>query len=136
MISLAKLRSTGAGCFDLLSCIFDIGPSEFQVFMEMRTGQWIDLDTVAASLNKSRTSVFKALQRLVSLGLVYREARNVRSGGQYHVYSMADRKIIKKIAQERVSEIEISLKSLVDRLDVELEQKCGISVTKVQDLRL
>ncbi|MHB8395596.1 MAG: helix-turn-helix domain-containing protein [Thermoplasmataceae archaeon] len=128
MISLNKLGSTDASCFDLLSCIFEIGPSDFEVFTSLKTGKWVDLDSVAESIGKGRTSVFKSLQRLVGLGLVYRESRNLKSGGQYHVYTMADFSGIKKIAQERVKVIESALDSLLEKLDDDLMQKCGLTL--------
>ncbi len=127
MISLNKLGSRNASCFDLLSCIFEIGASDFEIFTSLKVNLWQDLDMISGKVGKNRTSVFKALQRLVSIGLAYRESRNLKAGGKYHVYCMADSMSIKKLAEARVTDIELSLNSLLERLDSDLTLKCGLS---------
>ena len=43
--------------------------------------------TSSLSLKKDRSTVYRALQRLVTSGLAFRDTKTIERGGYYHVYT-------------------------------------------------
>ena len=48
------------------------------------------LDGISKEVDRDRTTTFRSLQKLVSLGLCVKETKTIKEGGYYHVYSAVD----------------------------------------------
>lgn len=122
MESINQLTKKGASCTDLLTCLYNLKPTDLEVLQAVATNPNATLDQIAAKVQKDRSSIHRCLSKLVSINLVNKQTRTIKGGGYYHTYSMLDPALIKKHARERVKEITESLQQLIDNFDSDFEK--------------
>ncbi len=122
MDSINLLTRKGASCADLLTCLYNLKPSDLEVLAELAKNENATLDQIAKIVQKDRSSVHRCLSKLVSINLVNRQSKSLKGGGYYHTYAMLDPTTIKKHALERVKEITESLTALVDSFELDLQK--------------
>ncbi len=122
MDSINRLTKKGACCTDLLTCLYNLKPTDMEVLLAVAKDENASLDQIARVVGKDRSSVHRCLSKLVSVDLVNRESKSLKGGGYYHTYAMIDPIIIKKHAHERVREITESLEVLIDRFELDLQK--------------
>ncbi len=122
MDSINRLTKKGACCTDLLTCLYDLKPTDMEALLAVAKNENASLDQIARVVRKDRSSVHRCLSKLVSVDLVNRESKSLKGGGYYHTYAMIDPIIIKKHAHERVREITESLEVLIDRFELDLQK--------------
>ena len=122
MESINLLTKKGASCTDLLTCLYNLKPSDLEALLALAKNENATLDQIAKILQKDRSSVHRCLSKLVSINLVNRQSKSLKGGGYYHTYAMLDPATIKKHALERVKEITESLETLVDSFESDLQK--------------
>ncbi len=122
MESINLLTRKGASCTDLLTCLYNLKPSDTEVLLTLAKKENSTLDQIAKILQKDRSSVHRCLSKLVSINLVSKQTQSLKGGGYYHTYAMLDPATIQKHALERVKEITESLKALVDSFELDLQK--------------
>jgi predicted transcriptional regulator len=124
MDSIQSLTRRGATCQDLLSCLYNLKPTDMQVLLEVAKNENATLTQIAEQVHRDRSSTHRCLSKLVSIGLVHKQTETLKGGGYYHVYSMTEPDQIKEYARQRVKEITDSLESLIENFDLKkhLEQ--------------
>ncbi len=122
MESINQLTRKGATCTDLLTCLYNLKPSDLEVLLAVAKNENATLDQIAKIVKKDRSSVHRCLSKLVSINLVNKQTKSLKGGGYYHTYAMLDPQTIKKHALERVKEIAESLEALVDSFERDLQK--------------
>ncbi len=59
-------------------------------------------------MDRDKSTTFRSLQKLVTIGLVVKETRTIKYGGYFHVYSAVDRETFKKETERKVKELQKS----------------------------
>jgi predicted transcriptional regulator len=122
MDSINQLTRKGASCTDLLTCLYNLKPSDLEILLALAKNENSTLDQIAKIVQKDRSSVHRCLSKLVSINLVNKQSKSLKGGGYYHSYAMLDPATIKKHALERVKEITESLELLVDSFELDLQK--------------
>ena len=122
MENINLLTRKGSSCTDLLTCLYNLKPSDLEVLLTLAKNENATLDQIAKIVQKDRSSVHRCLSKLVSINLVNRQSKSLKGGGYYHTYAMLDPATIKKHALERVKEITESLEALVDSFELDLQK--------------
>ncbi len=122
MESINLLTRKGASCTDLLTCLYNLKPSDLEVLVALAKNENSTLDQIAKIVQKDRSSVHRCLSKLVSINLVNKQSKSLKVGGYYHTYAMLDPATIKKHALERVKEITESLEALVDSFELDIQK--------------
>ncbi len=122
MESINLLTRKGASCTDLLTCLYNLKPTDLEVLQTVAKNPNATLDQIAAKVQKDRSSVHRCLSKLLSINLVNKQTKTIKGGGYYHTYSMLDPALIKKHARERVKEITESLQTLIDNFESDFEK--------------
>ena len=122
MDSINLLTRKGASCTDLLTCLYNLKPSDLEVLLTLAKNENATLDQIAKIVQKDRSSVHRCLSKLVSINLVNKQSKSLKGGGYYHTYAMLDPATIKKHALERVKEITESFEALVDNFESDLQK--------------
>ena len=122
MESINLLTKKGACCTDLLTCLYNLKPSDLEILLALAKNENATLDQIAKMVQKDRSSVHRCLSKLVSINLVTKQSKSIKGGGYYHTYVMLDPETIKKHALERVKEITESLEKLVDNFELDLQK--------------
>ena len=122
MESINLLTRKGASCTDLLTCLYNLKPSDLEVLLALAKNENATLDQIAKIVQKDRSSVHRCLSKLVSINLANKQSKSLKGGGYYHTYAMLDPITIKKHALERVKEITKSLEALIESFEVDLQK--------------
>lgn len=83
-------------CHDLVQCAFSLGDFEVEVYESLIKAGPVRADELANRIGKDRSTVYRALQKLMSCGMVYRETKSIERGGYYHVYKAISREKLKQ----------------------------------------
>jgi len=114
--SLSIITANNATCKDLLSCLYDLSSSDMTILaLLLREGKPKTLDELANSMDRDRGTVFRSLQKLVSLGFCTKQTVNLKEGGYKHLYNTAGIEQIERNAEQRIEEIQSSLGRLMKK---------------------
>ena len=91
------------------------------VFNVLKANGTMTLDQLSQKIQRNRSTVFKSLQRLVSVGLVYKTPKTLQAGGKYYEFHVNDPSVIKKRAEGVVMDIQSSMKKLLNNLEADLK---------------
>jgi predicted transcriptional regulator len=114
--SLSIITASNATCKDLLSCLYDLSSSDMALLaILLKEGKPRTLDELADSMDRDRGTIFRSLQRLVSLGFCTKQTVNLKEGGYRHLYSTTGVESIERNAEQRIEEIQSSLTRLMKK---------------------
>jgi predicted transcriptional regulator len=82
-------------CHDLVQCAFSLGEFEVEVYYKLIDSGPLRADELASKIGKDRSTVYRALQKLMTCGMVYRETKNIDRGGYYHVYKAISKDMLR-----------------------------------------
>ncbi len=117
MFQLSTLSRKNATCSDLLRCVFGMKDFEERLIYVIAKRGTSTLDALAEDTGRDRSTVHRALSRLVSLGICYRQVVSLRGGGYVHEYSLMDVDSISSSMRQRVEELKKSLDRLAENFD-------------------
>lgn len=100
MVSSQKMLSGEATCDDIIQCLFSLNKFENAVLQKLHEKGSTRSDELAEELGKDRSTIHRALQKLLSCGLCYKETNTIPQGGYYHVYTAIPAEQIKKKAED------------------------------------
>lgn len=121
--SLTLLTAEGATCKDLLACVYDLSSTDTTLLaLLLREGRPKTLDELAASMERDRGTVFRSLQRLVSLGFCTKRTVNLKEGGYRHLYNSVGVEKIEENAEKRIADIQSSLKRLLGKFSKDIRE--------------
>ncbi|MFB6141106.1 MAG: helix-turn-helix domain-containing protein [Halosimplex sp.] len=89
--SIGDLLRKDMECEGLLECLHglkDLDRRCFEVLVE--SDEPLTVDEVAERVDRERSTAYRAVQRLLRVGLIGKEQVNYDDGGYYHVYHAAD----------------------------------------------
>ena len=121
-MDIQQITKKGATCQDLLSCLYNLKPTDVEVLRTVAKNPNATLDNIAEKVQRDRSSVHRCLSKLLSANLVTKETKTIKGGGYYHTYTMIEPEQIKKHAKERVKEITESLEGLIDSFEVNFKK--------------
>lgn len=110
-----KMIGDVSTCQDLVQCAFSIGDFEVQVYYQLLKSGPERADELAAKIGKDRSTVYRALQKLMSCGMVYRETKSIERGGYYHVYKAISREMLKKRLEQCVNDWYSRMQEVLNR---------------------
>ncbi len=122
MDNLQSLTKKNATCKDLLSCLYNLKPTDLEVLLVVAKNDDATLDRIAEKMQLDRSSVHRILSKLLSANLVTRQTKTIKGGGYYHTYTMVEPDKIKMHAKEQVKEITESLEALIDHFETDLKK--------------
>lgn len=121
MDNLQLLTRKEATCQDLLTCLYNLKPTDTEIFLHVATTPNATINKIAEQINRDRSSVHRCLQKLVSAGLVHKQTKTIKCGGYYHIYIATEPEKIKQDARNKVKEITESLERLIDNFGPQIK---------------
>ncbi|MCG7844300.1 MAG: helix-turn-helix domain-containing protein [Methanomassiliicoccales archaeon] len=86
-------------CQDLVQCAYSLNGFEVEVYeMLLETGP-VNANELADLMGKDRSTVYRALQKMMTCGMVFRETRSIARGGYFHVYKAISRSDLREKLQ-------------------------------------
>ncbi len=87
MVEPQKILSGEASCRDIVKCMYGLSDFELVLYKKLTKQGPLKADALAPAFKKDRSTIYRALQKLVAAGLAFRETKSIDRGGYYHVYS-------------------------------------------------
>jgi predicted transcriptional regulator len=87
MVEPQKILSGQATCRDIVKCMYGLSDFELAIYRRLVKQGPLRADDLAPVVKKDRSTVYRALQGLVSAGLAFRDTKTIDRGGYYHIYS-------------------------------------------------
>src|SRR5512136_1901537 len=87
MVEPQKILSGDASCRDIVKCLFRLTDFELAIYKKLVRQGPLKADDLAPVVKKDRSTVYRALQKLVSSGMAFRDTKSIDRGGYYHVYA-------------------------------------------------
>ena len=108
---------------DLFIQLYDLSPLDLEIlFMLIRNkSKSITLEEASKEVDRDRSTTFRSLQKLVSLGLCVKETKTIKEGGYYHVYSPVDMQTFKVETEKRVKGLQKSLDRLLKKFEDDMQ---------------
>jgi predicted transcriptional regulator len=110
---------------DLFIQLYDLSPPELDILFMLISREKeepMTLDEVSKEMDRDRSTMFRSLQKLVTLGLLVKETKTIKDGGYFHVYSAVDRETFKRETERRVKELQKSLDRLLKKFESDMQQ--------------
>ncbi len=87
MVEPQKILSGQATCRDIVKCIYGLSDFEIVIYRKLVKQGPLKADDLAPVMKKDRSTIYRALQKLVAAGLAFRETKTIDRGGYFHVYT-------------------------------------------------
>jgi predicted transcriptional regulator len=91
-----KMIHSVSDCKDLVQCAFSLNEFEVEVFNRLTDAGAKRADDLADLMGKDRSTIYRALQKLMTCGMCFRETKSIERGGYYHVYRAISRDELKQ----------------------------------------
>jgi predicted transcriptional regulator len=122
--ALTRINSTVR---DLFIYLYNLSPLELDILLTLITKSSnnnkssMTLEELTRELDRDKSTVFRSLQKLVSLGICLKETRTIKEGGLYHVYSAIDIESFKLETEKRVKELEKSFNRILKKFEADMQ---------------
>ena len=122
--SIATLTRVNSTVKDLFVYLYNLSTLETDLILllMLNSKNPMTLEQVSNQLNRDKSTVFRSLQKLVSLGIVTKETRTIKEGGYFHVYSAIDTKTFKTQTEKKVKELEASFQRILRKFEDNMQE--------------
>lgn len=118
--SLTRMNST---IKDLFIYIYDLSPLDLDIlFLLTKNKKAMSLEDIIKEVDRDKSTVFRSLQKLVTLGICFKETKTIKEGGYYHVYSAIDVKQFKIQTEKKVKELEASFHRILRKFEDNMQE--------------
>ena len=110
---------------DLFIQLYDLSPLDLDILFMLiskKNKEAMTLDKVSKEIDRDRSTTFRSLQKLVTLGLCIKETKTIKEGGYYHVYSVVDMETFKIETERRVRDLQRSLDRLLKKFENDMQK--------------
>ena len=118
-----KIFSGAATCEDIMQCFFNLNEFEITLYKRLLTEGPQRSDDLARKVKKDSSTVYRALQKLISCGICFRETKTIRRGGYFHVYTAVNPDIVRKKIQDFINQWNTSMKKAIQEFDEKFLKK-------------
>jgi predicted transcriptional regulator len=109
----AKVDDGSLTCYDLMRCMFNLNATEAKVLRSLQGTEPTTAAGVAEIIERDRSTTYRALEKLVSTGLVYKERRGGEVRGYSNVYSSVSEIELVRKAETMLDDCYSRIKSIL-----------------------
>ena len=118
-----KIFSGAATCEDIMQCFFNLNEFEIMLYKRLFAEGPKRSDDLARKVKKDSSTVYRALQKLISCGICFRETKTIQRGGYFHVYTAVNPDIVRKKIQDFINQWNTSMKKAIQEFDEKFLKK-------------
>ena len=116
--SLAEMLRSDMECEGLLECFHGLKTLDKRCFEVLVGAEGpLTIDDLAETVDRERSTVYRAVQRLFNAGLIQKEQINYDQGGYYHVYKPADPQAIRGDMQRLLNDWYAKMGQLIQEFE-------------------
>jgi len=117
--AIAKILSGNGTCKDVLKCLFGLGEFEMTVYKGLCKAGTSRADELAPYLKRDKSTVYRALQKLVLASIVVKETGTLKRGGHFHRYTAVPPEEIREKIKNCTDEWFESVKAAIEKFDIQ-----------------
>jgi predicted transcriptional regulator len=103
--------------------LYDLSPLDLDLlFYLVKHKKPMTLEELSTIADRDKSTTFRSLQKLVSLGICTKETKTIKEGGYYHVYSAIDIKTFKLETEKKVKELEASFHRILRKFEDNMQE--------------
>lgn len=121
MQPLAKRWSPPMSCSEMLRNMLNLSETELRVYRLLLSSIGQRVSEVAGLIGRDRSLVQKALQNLMSAGLITRRTEKLKNGGYYYTYDAIAPSQVKKELERCIEEWHDSMLESLRRFEEEMK---------------
>lgn len=125
-----RLLNGSRGCTDLLRCVYELNQLETAAYVALLDREGARMEELTDLLDRDRSTVHRAVQRLLDLQLAERETVPMRGGGYYHRYRATSPDKVRQLVEARLKSFEDAVRSSLDSFEEDLYQKISENGTE------
>jgi len=118
MVEPQKILSGEATCRDIVKCMYKLSDFELAIYKKLVRQGPLRADDLAPVLKRDRSTVYRALQKLVAAGLAFRDTKTIARGGYYHVYVAVEPQQLKTKLYKCADDWFENMKGAIDDFDL------------------
>ncbi|OGS41654.1 MAG: hypothetical protein A3K67_04785 [Euryarchaeota archaeon RBG_16_62_10] len=118
MVEPQKILEGQASCKDIVKCLYKLTDFELAIYKKLVKQGPLKADDLAPTMRKDRSTVYRALQKLVSSGMAYRETKTIDRGGYYHIYTAVAPDALKQKLHKCADDWFENMNSAIDDFDL------------------
>jgi predicted transcriptional regulator len=103
-------------CDNVLECLYNLSKLDNRILNILEKGEEYRCDDLAEELDRDQSTVYRALEKLVSCGMIYKEKKSIRKGGYYFLYSARPKDKIKEEALKCLEDWYTQMKKSIEKL--------------------
>lgn len=111
-----KAPHAGTSIESIMNCMFGLKNFETELYFELVNRDALAVNELVSKFAKHRSTMQRALKKLIAVGLVSREQKNIKKGGYYYVYHAAKFEDVKGNIKTSVKEWADAVISWIDSL--------------------
>jgi predicted transcriptional regulator len=121
--SMAEQLQQEMECEGLLECFHGLKRLDKDVFQALvHTDEPLTVDEIAETVDRERSTAYRAVQRLLQAGFIQKEQVNYDQGGYYHVYKPTDSSNITDDMQRFLNDWYAKMGQLIQEFEEKYEQ--------------
>lgn len=107
-------------CVDIAKCVLGLKNLDLETYRLLVSRGQMTAEELGEHLNRERSTAYRALQNLMSCGLVYRETKTIEGGGYYYVYLALDPCKMKDMIQDNIDSWYEKMKVMIEDIETEI----------------
>ncbi len=80
------------------------------------------LEEISTIVNRDKSTAYRSLQKLASLGMCVKQTKTIKEGGHYHLYCAVDTRTFKLQAENKVRELEVGLHRILTKFEDSMDK--------------
>jgi predicted transcriptional regulator len=116
-MDLNKMFTGSATCEDVMQCFFNLNDLEMSLYTVITDQGPQKLDALAKKVKRDKTTVYRAMQRLVSCGLCFKGTKTIKRGGYYHIYGAVEPELVKRKLTDCMDRMNANMKKALKDFD-------------------
>ncbi|WP_415383416.1 helix-turn-helix domain-containing protein [Halosimplex sp. TS25] len=113
-------------CEGLLECFHGLKELDKECFRALVTAEEpLTVDELAESVDRERSTAYRAVQRLLQAGFIQKEQVNYDQGGYYHVYKPTDPSKIADDMQRMLNDWYAKMGQLIQEFEDKYDQEAA-----------
>ncbi|MCL7415813.1 MAG: helix-turn-helix domain-containing protein [ANME-2 cluster archaeon] len=101
--SIPEMIHGNFNCSDIAKCVLGLKSLDLDSYRLLVQKGAMTAEELGEILNRERSTAYRALQNLMTCGLVYRETKTIEGGGYYYIYKALDPCKLKDMVQENIN---------------------------------
>lgn len=122
-IPISNLIRKNSTLKDLFLYVYDLSPLEMDLLITLvKKKNAMTLEELTKEADRDKSTTFRSLQKLVSLGICSKETKITKERAYRHFYSSIPVEMFKVETEKRVKELEESIHRLMRKFENDLER--------------